>query len=232
MDNNLKKTGSCEGAGLSVSVHPMAWSRICRIGTEGFALRNDNREATFLHARKLTDDERAEIRAWGRENDYLVNTQSWKVTYFDADLEERASFMFASEAEAVSEATELLRPRITGPIHETKSTAKLLRETHQKEGADLFQGAALDLLLTVYAQHNLDVDGVWWSDRLDPYTHSAPRGVILNSRLGEFEATEFDFRDMGETEKFDFEAEIGSPLKMGGLSTDDALLIAPFGIRT
>jgi hypothetical protein len=172
----------------------MTWSRI---GTEGFALRKDKREATFLHARKLTDDERAEIRAWGRDNDYLVDTQSWKVTYFDADLEERASLMFASEAEAINEATELLRPRITGPIHETKSTAKLLRETHQKESADLFEGAAFDLLLTVYAQQNLEVDGVWWSDRLDPYTLSAPRGVILNSRLEEFEATEFDFRDMG-----------------------------------
>jgi hypothetical protein len=214
MDNTLKKLGSCEGAGLSVSIHPMAWSGICRIGTEGFALHNNNREATFLHARKLTVAEKAEIMAWGKANDYLVDTQSWKVTYFDADLEERASFMFASEAEAINEATELLRPRITGPINETKSTAKLLRETHQKESDDLFEGAAFDLLLTVYAQHNLDVDGVWWIDRLDPYTHSAPRGVILNSRLEEFEATEFDFKDMGETEKFDFEAEIGSALKM------------------
>jgi hypothetical protein len=214
MDSALKKVGSCEGAGLSVSIHPMAWSGICRIGTEGFALYSADRDATFLHARKLTDGERAEIRAWGKANDYLINTHSWKVTYYDEDLGERASFMFASEAEAVSEAAELLRPRVTGPIPETKSTVKLLREAHQKENVDMFEDAAFDLLLTVYAQQNLDVDGVWWGDRLDPCTHSAPRGVIFNSRLDQFEATEFDFRHMGETEKFDFEAEIGSSLKM------------------
>jgi hypothetical protein len=209
MDRKSKRSGSLEGAGLSVSVHPMAWSLICKIGTEGFSLRKQDAEISFLDARKLSAEERAGILAWGRESGYLADTQSWKVTYFDEDIEERAFFMFASKDEAVREAAELLRPRISGPVNETKSTPKLLQETFQDERRELLEGSAFDLVLTLYVQRNIDVDGIWWSERLDPYNHSAPRGVLFDERIPQFEVTPRDFRFLAEDEEFDVAADSG-----------------------
>ena len=40
--------------------------------------------------------------------------------------------------------------------------------------------------------HYFQTDGVWWDDNYDPYALSAPRGVIFNTRLDNFEAVEND----------------------------------------
>jgi hypothetical protein len=39
-----------------------------------------------------------------------------------------------------------------------------------------------DLVLTVYAEEH-GYDGVWWNDRLDVQNYSAPRGVIVPSKI-------------------------------------------------
>ena len=38
-----------------------------------------------------------------------------------------------------------------------------------------------DLVLGAYiADRRPDLDGVWWADRYDPESYSAPRGVIVH----------------------------------------------------
>lgn len=42
-----------------------------------------------------------------------------------------------------------------------------------------------DMLCVAYADH-LGFDGVWWKETLDPAAISAPRGVIIESRVSEW----------------------------------------------
>ncbi|MFZ3481778.1 hypothetical protein [Sphingomonas sp. 3-13AW] len=47
----------------------------------------------------------------------------------------------------------------------------------------------LDLLLPIYADEVLRLDGVWWNERLDPSWYSAPRGVIPSHSVGTWKIT-------------------------------------------
>jgi len=40
-----------------------------------------------------------------------------------------------------------------------------------------------DFLSICYAEDVLKLDGVWWDDKLNPMSYSAPRGVIFNNML-------------------------------------------------
>ena len=44
----------------------------------------------------------------------------------------------------------------------------------------------------LYAEEELEADGMWWEERFDPCALSAPRGVIFNSHLDDFEAVEVE----------------------------------------
>ena len=39
------------------------------------------------------------------------------------------------------------------------------------------------LLAVIYVEDVLDLDGVWWQDKLDVFKYSAPRGVINRHKL-------------------------------------------------
>lgn len=212
MDLAKKKPGSYEGAGLSVSVHPMAWGMIANLGCEGFILRPANGEVRLLDCRTLSKADRSTVETWGTNNGYLEPCELFKVSYYDADLDARAYFLFDRKEKAQSEARELERARVTGPIKDIRGTTKLLSETSQdaRSSNDIVGTFAFDLVMTLYAEKALDVDGVWWSETLDPFNHSAPRGVIFNSRIGQFEAIDYDFSHLDGEDEFDVEMELSA----------------------
>ena len=65
-----------------------------------------------------------------------------------------------------------------------KATDKLCKETEQKNIESIL---CFDMLLTIYIENNTDFDGIWWLDKLDVQMLSAPRGVIFNNKLKEWQ---------------------------------------------
>lgn len=200
MDRSLKEKGSYEGASLSVSINPGAWSAIARLGADGFVLsRVDGEPVTFLDARRLTRDERAEFVAWGREQGLLVDREIYIASYFDVEDEETRRFECASREEAVAEVEDLPRRRVSGPKIVIGASQKLMTLSDQAgEGNGISSDFAFDLVLLSYVENKLNVDGVWWDETLDVQILSAPRGAIFQSRLDAFEKHPMSFSHMYE----------------------------------
>lgn len=172
-----KGHGSYEGAGLSVCRHPDAWRAIAKLGGQPLwkLTRPGNR---FLLAHKLTRPMRSQIEAWGLTEDLVRPEQYFRAHFYDEETERWSYFICASRAEAKRE----LEIYERGRISETTGLAASprLRRRTRNEGDPV---GLYDLLLTVYADDVLKLDGVWWQDRLDVWALSAPRGVIFPRRL-------------------------------------------------
>ncbi len=202
IDIAKKSKGSYEGPGLSVSVHPGAWSHIAEIGTDGFILRKKELPLEFADALRLTKSEMTKINQWALENELLVYSEVFEVSYFAEDTETRRSFECQSREEAESEIEDMLRPRIKGPLLKLKATQKLLDISYCRDTPERISSAlAFDYALIAYAEANLAVDGVWWEEELDAYELSAPRGVLFNQKLEHLEKIETSF------ETYDLEDE-------------------------
>jgi hypothetical protein len=178
-----KRPGSYEGAGLSVSLHPDEWTHIAKLGGyPTWELRRDG--ATFLHAHRLTKAQKSLVMAWGIERGLAEVCDLWEWSRFDDELESTITSYSTSEDEAREEADDGdggvwgSIKRVDGH-RSTALLADLARQHGPIEGSDF----VLDLLYPLYAEQKLDVDGVWWADKLQPECYSAPRGVIILSKL-------------------------------------------------
>lgn len=213
MDRTMKDKDSYEGACLSVSIHPGAWSAIARIGAEGFILsRVDGEPATFLNAKRLTKDEKATIIDWGRQEGLLIDREVFIASYFDVEIEERCEFECDTREEALAEVEDMPRRRVLGPKAVLGATEKLLLMSDQvTSGREISSDFVYDLVLLAYAETNLSVDGVWWDENLDVDILSAPRGAIFQKRLAGFEKHPMDFRHMYQEDDITEEdLELGS----------------------
>lgn len=188
MDSSLKNEGSHEGAGLSVSINPMAWGRIHRIGDEGFILEGPGR---FLDAMRLTKAEREVVWDWAKDHGLVQEAMVWTVSYEDDELEETIEFECSTEEEAEAEAEEIM-DAVVGSRMSTVATKKLAELCHHNPGRisplQIPSDFQFDLVLSLWAEEHLDVDGIWWNERLEPEAYSAPRGVIFASRMSEWTA--------------------------------------------
>jgi hypothetical protein len=202
MEAARKNAGSHEGAGLSVSVHPIAWARIHRIGDEGFILEGPGR---FLDAMRLTKAERAEIWRWAKGEGLVTDAIVWTVSYEDEELEDVVSFECSTEDEAEAEADEIMDAVVSSKLSTVATTklAELCDHDPDKIGPQhLPTDFQFDLVLLLWAEQNLaDVDGVWWNEKLDVASYSAPRGVIFSSRIPTWEA-----RPAGLAELLEFQS--------------------------
>lgn len=172
-----KGNDSYEGAGLSVSLHPEEWMEIAQLsGPVWQAIRPGNK---FLDFYRLTKRQKATIIAWGQSEGYLEQKAQWRVDYYDEEYEEKRFFVFDNEQEAQEEAQEYgtVPKEIKGA---TDSTAKLIQRTKQGR---VSPGMGFELLCPVYVEDVLNIDGVWWNERLEPEALSAPRGVIVPSQI-------------------------------------------------
>jgi hypothetical protein len=176
-DKNRRFEGSYEGAGLSVSQHPDEWRAIARLGAapEWVGVREGNE---FLAFHDLTADDRNAIRQWAFDNNYLTETLVWRVLWFDDELDTQIWMDFGSLEEAEEQA-EAVEAEIE-EIFANSVTERLSAVTKTNAGET---SGAFDLAATVFVEQETQLDGVWWEDVLDQYAYSAPRGVIVPSRV-------------------------------------------------
>lgn len=176
---------SHEGPCLSVSRVPEAWRTIARLGADPLWML-DKPDGKFLHMHKLSKKLKAEIIQWGYATGYATEGLGW-ITELnegsedneDVDDEDISFSTAESEAEAI---------RTCGTADEVHArytrampfpTEKLTAYAEQK--LDLCM--VFDMLALAYAEQVLDLDGLFWNERLDIYSYSAPRAGILRSKL-------------------------------------------------
>lgn len=188
MDPSKKRKGSYEGAGLSVSVHPAAWSYIGRGIVSGDCWKLKLTGAKFLDAHETRKKHETSIMEWAQSNRLVEPTPIWTVKWFDDELDDYCEFRFDKHKDAIEEAesSECDIQEISG----FKSTAKLL-EIAKQDKHDL---APLDLVIPIWAESQ-GVLGVWWADNYSPQTHSAPRGVISPKWVEKWEIKKVDCPD-------------------------------------
>lgn len=187
-----KRRNSYEGAGLSVSVNPAAWRMIARGHVGGSTWMLEKAGAVFLDALRLSDAQKRKILAWGDRQGYVVAAELWKWTYWDDDLDDEVHQIFPTREEALAEADvdeegEDFDDDCITAVAGHVSTPALDLATLQDRPSHGTSNV-LELLLPLYADQVLEIDGVWWSERLDPLTLSAPRGVIAARRVSEWMA--------------------------------------------
>lgn len=192
MDGSKKNSGSYHGAGLAVSRHPEAWGKIARIGMAGFILRPVAGPFRFLDRRSMSDEQRTRVTEWALADNYLMEAVRFKVSYTDTETDERRYILYTLRDDAEAELEEAEEGALD--IVETlEATTRLIASTDQmtQQQGKITGNLAFDLALTCYTEQFLDVDGVWWSDRLRPQQYSAPYGTLL--RTDGCSAVPFDF---------------------------------------
>lgn len=193
-----KRKGSLEGAGLSVSRHPESWSQIAEISGDVWRLTKEGN--AFLNFHMLKPEQRQLITNWGVQHRFVTYGEHFTVEFFNEDAEETQTMEFDTFEDAKDEVEYLgLDPsnikHVDGVL---KPTPKLLTVTNQG------QGAAFDLLTTVYVESMLPFDGIWWADRFEPWTLSAPRGVIVPKHLPSWKVERDDeARDADDGDDFE-----------------------------
>jgi len=179
MDINSKSDFSLEGSGLSVSVNPEEWRKIAQLGGRSlYELTKPN--GMFVNAYRLKKAQRQDIIQWGVTNNYVTLTDTYRVYQYDE--EGRRSYMefpTYEKAQAQVDDPKDIKISKTGLL----PTNKLNSETKQSK---IDPTQTYDLLFTIFVEKTTNYDGIWWNDVLDVYDYSAPRGVIFNSKLGEW----------------------------------------------
>ena len=177
MDIKDKSKFSLEGSGLSVSLHPDEWRKIARLGARDLYLLS-NSGGLFVDGNKLDSREKSDIISWGLESGYIDQKETYKVCWYDDELDQEVCMEFdtldAAELEAGSDREISINKGGILP------TLKLNSESMQDR---IEPSQTFDLLLTIFVDRMTNFDGIWWDDYLDVSKYSAPRGVIFNSKI-------------------------------------------------
>lgn len=198
MDAANKRHGSYEGAGLSVSQHPQAWSRIARGHVNGDVWELTKRGNRFLDYHNITEQLRSQIEAWGVANGYIESTVEYFFSYYDDEweMEMVQSFPTAERAEAEAEGFDAdIDKRVA-----LRGTKRLQSRTKGAPGH-------FDALVPVWVEDTTDLDGVWWADLLDESRLSAPRGVIVPTKVKTWNARKVSDQPYGEDLSSDDEGD-------------------------
>ena len=175
-----KKRDGFEGAGLSVSTHPDAWKQIARGHVTGDTHSATKEGNKFLDAHGLSDAHNEQIKQWALENDYLAQQETVTVCYYDDEMEDDLCSTFNSMADAEAEYDEELEHMdVSVDKGGIVPTDKLKKETRQNR---IESTGVLEFVLPIFAEQQ-GLDGVWWQDKLDVNRYSAPRGVIVPSKI-------------------------------------------------
>jgi GNAT superfamily N-acetyltransferase len=175
-----KKRDGFEGAGISVSTHPNAWKQIARGHVTGDTHSATKEGNKFLDAHSLSDAHNEQIKQWALKNDYLAQQETVTVCYYDDEMEDDLCSTFNSMADAEAEYDEELEYMdVTVEKGGIVPTDKLKKETRQNR---IESTGVLEFVLPIFAEQQ-GLDGVWWQDKLDVQRYSAPRGVIVPSKI-------------------------------------------------
>jgi hypothetical protein len=177
LDASKKREGSYEGAGLSVSTHPDAWRRIAKgfVTGDTYVLQKSGNK--FLSANNLNKSAKNTIQQWAVKNGLLEPSIVYRVSYYDDELDSEVYSDYDSYEQAKLEADD--ESDIKKIVGSYKPTDKLKTLTKNPR---MTPTSVLDYVLPLYAEE-LGYDGVWWQDTLDIGKFSAPRGVIVPSKI-------------------------------------------------
>ncbi len=178
-----KRVNSLEGAGLSVSTEPDAWRRIARGFVGGYTWSLIKNVGRLVDYYKLTKEQKRVITNWGIIKGFVEKIIMYRVSYYDDELDATVYSLYDTYIEAMREVTEqdedtYKLQRIFDIAFTNKLNVRVRRMAAQRAAVSVF-----DLLLTVYIEDETDLDGIWWQDELDIYKYSAPRGVIVPSKI-------------------------------------------------
>ena len=120
---------------------------------------------------------KSEIQQWAVKSGLLEPSIVYRVSYYDDELDSEVYSDYDSYGQAKIEADdESDIKKIAGSY---KPTDKLKTLTKNPR---MTPTSVLDYVLPLYAEE-LGYDGVWWQDTLDIGKFSAPRGVIVPSKI-------------------------------------------------
>lgn len=188
-----KSRYSNEGTALSVSLHPDAWRQIAR-DVSGTTYELHNPGAVFYEADPTGP--RDDILDWIVDNGYAERVTGWRGEWHDPAIDETRYVLSYDEEHARVES----QADVRADAHVEETTVLKLAN----RGRDYWEEAftlspdeagplhVRQLAPVWYACNALDVDGVWWPERLDPANHSAPRGAIFQDVLDKWTVTEGD----------------------------------------
>lgn len=188
MDVSLKKSDSLEGTGLSVSECPLAWEEIARLGGSSY-FELSKKNGTFLDFHELSVEQRETITQWGLEKEYITLATLYKFIQYEEDGEE-----WYGLAESYEKALEEVSDDEGAVFEMPLSIVPTLTFSQQVRGASLTN--TFDVLVTVYNEDVIGLDGVWFHDELDRNEYSAPRGVIALNRLEDWSIKEVGENDV------------------------------------
>jgi hypothetical protein len=191
---------SMEGSGLSVSEHPSAWREIARLGGgKLFAMeRLGGKHGRFVD---LTSPGPALLKL-AVSRGLLEPTIVWRVTSFDDELDSETWADYASEEMARAEidedgdGPEPIKSFIAAP-----ALAKRWKIDFTSAIDPVGQGTIEIGILYALEDTQVELDGAWWRERLDPSVYSAPRGVIFQSRLPRWVATEIPWAEAPDADE-------------------------------
>jgi hypothetical protein len=175
MNSADKRTDSHEGNGLSVSLHPQEWTQIARLrGGSRFKLSKVG--ARFLDFHALTKEARIHLELWGITLGWLQHEPRWEVQWHDSEAGGIRKMLCGSEDSAKAEVADREDDDYCS-MKEVKVPC-LTEQAVTRLGFKIDPLGALDIAATFYVEDETDLNGIWWSDTLDPESLSAPRGVI------------------------------------------------------
>jgi hypothetical protein len=213
LDLSLKRSWSLEGQGLSVSQNPEAWEEIARLGgNPTWSLPME--KAIFLDYHALTAEQKTAISEFGVEAGYIEIVPGFEVTWWDDEDEMDRCAVFLTIEEALLETDGYQTedgddPQVTGTA-QMIATATFPDPT-VKEG----ETGVDQILATVWVSELAaeragiwwadDLAGVWWDDDLDVDRLSAPRGVIVPSKIARWIAGATPYEEPTDDSDDEFE---------------------------
>lgn len=186
---------SLEGPCLSVSVDPLAWQRIARLG--GAPLWRLECEApVFVDVHALLAERSVELRRWALHAGWVVESVLYRSWQFDEEVDAWRYSAHETYSEAVLESESEEGPE-GGPAVQSIACVRgtsALAEWCRVPVRDLLDADEMMILPWINA-HCLEAFGPWWPETYDPCALSAARGGILPSRQGQARWRQVDWRE-------------------------------------
>lgn len=178
---------SHEGHCLSVSDCPDVWRRIARLGDAPcWELSRPGGKFVDVHKSLRKAAVRKALAQWALANGLARLVPAWAA--YQEDLEDPGTWQYSLHTDEEEARAELEDPAARRPNGKPcLEPCELLQGTErlaQRIGFSLGNRPVDDFILACWVEDAMpEVDGLWWSDRLEPALLSAPRGGIFPSRV-------------------------------------------------
>lgn len=195
----IRSSGPCphEGLAFAVSLHPGAWGKIARIGTEAPVVVLEFKRPALDFYRwtgKREIQEVSELTKWGTQNGWITPGRDFLVWHWGGEEPEKRAFRFPEEDwknldyyreqlelgedadERVISIDEVPGWRYTEKLHDRMATH------YRTPGDTCMEAEVVNLWLQV---EHPEIGMIWYAERLDVPNLSAPRGAILPAYFDE-----------------------------------------------